>query len=72
MILARHATHYLQFKPDTDVALLNAMMKSIIDQNLIDEKFINERTTDFDELKEHLMILLQRKCHQFVELKLNL
>ncbi len=52
--LARHATHYLQFKPDTDVALLNAIMKSVIDQNLIDEKFINERTTDFDDLKSHL------------------
>ena len=52
--LARHATHYLQFKPDTDVALLNAIMKSIIDQNLIDEKFINQRTTDFDDLKSHL------------------
>ena len=36
--LARHATHYLQFKPDTDVALLNAIMKSIIDQNLIDKR----------------------------------
>ena len=52
--LARHATHYLQFKPDTDVALLNSIMKSIIDQNLIDKKFINERTTDFDDLKSHL------------------
>ena len=27
--LARHATHYLQFKPDTDVALLNAMIHTI-------------------------------------------
>ena len=52
--LARHATHYLQFKPDTDVALLNAIMKSIVDQNLIDQKFIDERTTDFDDLKSHL------------------
>jgi formate dehydrogenase major subunit len=52
--LARHATHYLQFKPDTDVALLNAIMKSIIDQNLLDQKFIDERTTDFNEIKEHL------------------
>jgi formate dehydrogenase major subunit len=52
--LARHATHYLQFKPDTDVALLNAIMKSIIDQNLLDQTFIDERTTDFNELKEHL------------------
>jgi formate dehydrogenase major subunit len=52
--LARHATHYLQFKPDTDVALLNAIMKSIINQNLLDQKFIDERTTDFNDLKEHL------------------
>ena len=52
--LARHATHYLQFKPDTDVALLNAIMKSIVDQNLIDQEFIDERTTDFDDLKSHL------------------
>ena len=29
-------------------------MKSIVDQNLIDKKFINERTTDFDDLKSHL------------------
>jgi formate dehydrogenase major subunit len=50
--LSRHATHYLQFKPDTDVALLNAIMKSIIDQNLIDKKFIKERTTDFRRPKK--------------------
>ena len=27
---ARHAAYYLQFKPDTDVALLNAMMHTIV------------------------------------------
>ncbi|MDH5247306.1 MAG: molybdopterin-dependent oxidoreductase, partial [Betaproteobacteria bacterium] len=32
--LARHATRYLQFKPDTDVALLNAMIHTIIDEGL--------------------------------------
>jgi len=52
--IARHANHFLQFKPDTDVALLNAIMKSIIDQNLVDEKFIKERTKDFEKLKSHL------------------
>ncbi|MBC8483012.1 MAG: molybdopterin-dependent oxidoreductase, partial [Thaumarchaeota archaeon] len=52
--LARHANYYLQFKPDTDVALINAIMKSIIDQNLVDEDFINNRTKDFKKLKEHL------------------
>ena len=52
--IARHANHFLQFKPDTDVALLNAIMKSIIDQNLVDEDFIKNRTKDFKKLKEHL------------------
>jgi len=52
--LARHANYYLQFKPDTDVALINAIMKSIIDQNLVNKDFINNRTKDFEKLKEHL------------------
>jgi formate dehydrogenase major subunit len=52
--LARHANYYLQFKPDTDVALINAIMKSIIDQNLVDKDFVNNRTKDFKKLKEHL------------------
>ena len=53
--LARHAKYYLQFKPDTDVALLNAVMKSIIDQGLVDENFIKTRTKDFETLKNHLV-----------------
>jgi formate dehydrogenase major subunit len=35
--LARHAAHYLQFKADTDVAMLNAMMHTIIEEGLVDE-----------------------------------
>ena len=42
--LARHATHYLQFKPDTDVALLNAMMHTIIEEGLVAESFVADRT----------------------------
>src|ERR1700687_5644605 len=33
--LLRHAWRMLQFKPDTDVALLNAMIHSIIDEGLV-------------------------------------
>ena len=43
--LARHAEYYLQFKPDTDVALLNAMMHTIVTEGLVDEKFIQDRAT---------------------------
>ncbi len=49
--LARHAAHFLQFKPDTDVALLNAMLYTIVDENLVDEKFVDERTENFAALK---------------------
>ena len=52
--LARHAKHFLQFKADTDVALLNAMIHTIIDENLVDEEFIASRTSNFEELKERV------------------
>ena len=52
--LARHATHYLQFKPDTDVALLNAMMNTIVYEGLVNEDFIASRTIGFDDLKRNL------------------
>ena len=48
--LARHATYYLQFKPDTDVALLNAMMHVIVEEGLVDEAFIADRTTGYEAL----------------------
>ena len=51
--LARHATHYLQFKADTDVALLNAMIHTIIDEKLVNEDFVKDRTSGYDALKEN-------------------
>jgi formate dehydrogenase major subunit len=51
--LARHAWRFLQFKPDTDVALLNAMIYTIIEEGLVDQKFIADRTSGFDALKEN-------------------
>ncbi len=52
--IAGHATHFLQFKPDTDVALLNAIMQAVIEQGLVDEQFVARRTSGFQELEEHL------------------
>jgi formate dehydrogenase major subunit len=48
--LARTAYRFLQFKADTDVALLNAMMHVIIEENLVDESFIADRTLGYAEL----------------------
>ncbi len=53
--LANEADIFLQFKPDSDVALLNALLHTVIDEQLIDEKFIKQRTTDFERIKENVV-----------------
>ena len=53
--LAAHAEIVMQMKPDSDVALLNAMMYVIIEEGLADEEFIRERTKDFSALREQVM-----------------
>ena len=52
--LARLSHRHLQFKPDTDVALLNSMMHVIVHENLIDQSFIESRTIGFEELKRNV------------------
>ncbi len=52
--LARHATHYLQFRPDTDVALLNALMHAIVSEGLADEAFIKDRTSGYAALRDNV------------------
>lgn len=52
--LARISHRHLQFKPDTDVALLNSMMHVIVHENLIDQSFIESRTIGFEELKRNV------------------
>ena len=52
--LARHATHYLQFAPDTDVALLNAMLHTIVEENLVDRAFVAQRTAGFEEIERNV------------------
>lgn len=49
---AKIADEYVQFKTGTDVALMNGMIKVIIDNDLQDDDFIKNRTKGFDELKE--------------------
>ena len=43
---------WLRPRPGTDVALLNAMAKVILDEGLADERFIAERTEGFDEWRQ--------------------
>jgi formate dehydrogenase major subunit len=52
--IARHATHFLQFNASTDVSLLNSMLHTIIEEGLTDDKFIAERTLDYEDLKANV------------------
>jgi formate dehydrogenase major subunit len=52
--LARHAHRFLQFKPDSDVALLSAMLHTIIEEGLADARFIADRTSGFEALREQV------------------
>ena len=51
--LSRHATRHLQFKAGQDVALLNAMIHTIIDEDLTDVQYIQANTEGYEELKEN-------------------
>ncbi|MBL8371132.1 MAG: formate dehydrogenase subunit alpha [Burkholderiaceae bacterium] len=53
--LARHAWRVLQFRADTDVALLNAMLHVIVTEGLIDEVFIRNRVDEYDALKANVL-----------------
>ncbi|MCA9267053.1 MAG: molybdopterin-dependent oxidoreductase, partial [Planctomycetales bacterium] len=52
--LARFADQTLQFRPGTDVALLNAMLHTIVDEQLFDAAYIARYTSGFDEMRAHL------------------
>ena len=52
--IGRHTWRNLQFKPDTDVALLNAMLHVIVHEGLCNEAFLKERADNVAELKAHV------------------
>lgn len=53
--LMRHADYAVQFAPDTDVALMNAMIYTIIEEGLTDDEFIRTRTENFDAIKANIV-----------------
>src|SRR5487761_1755592 len=55
--LKRHATHMLQFKIGTDVAMLNGMLNTIVSEKLYDEQYIQTYVEGFkafcDSIKDY-------------------
>ncbi len=54
MGLGRHATYRLQFRPGTDVALLNGIMNVIVEEKLYDRNYVEGFTEGFFQLRDHL------------------
>ncbi|NRF70855.1 formate dehydrogenase subunit alpha [Aquincola sp. S2] len=52
--LSRHAWRTLQFKADADVALLNALIHTVIHEGLADQDFVRERTANYEALAAHV------------------
>ncbi|MFN3673896.1 MAG: molybdopterin-dependent oxidoreductase, partial [Bosea sp. (in: a-proteobacteria)] len=50
--LTRHAWRHLAFKPGSDVAMLNAMLHTIIAEGLADEQYVAAYTEGFKRLKQ--------------------
>jgi formate dehydrogenase major subunit len=53
--IGKHAWRTLQFKPDTDVAMLNALIHTVIEEGLADQDFIARRTNNFEALRENVL-----------------
>ncbi|MFB6269397.1 MAG: formate dehydrogenase subunit alpha [Halobacterium sp.] len=45
---------HLQLKPGTDVPLLNAVLKTVLENDWVDEEFVAERTEGIEDLRETL------------------
>ena len=52
--LKRHATHMLQAKPGTDVAMLNGILNVIVAEGLYDKQYVQAHTEGFAAFAEHI------------------
>lgn len=52
--ISRHAWKNLQFKPGRDVAMLNAILYTIVEEELYDAQYVQGMTEGFDELKDRI------------------
>ena len=53
--LGRHANHRLKFKPGTDVAMINAIMHVIVEEDLYDKEYVTKYTENWEAMKTHLV-----------------
>ena len=52
--MSRHAWEHLEFKPGMDVAMLNALIYTIIEEELYDHQYVQSMTNGFEDLKKSI------------------
>jgi formate dehydrogenase major subunit len=52
--IGKHAWRTLQFRADTDVAMLNALIHTVIEEGLADQEFIRTRASNYEALRENV------------------
>ena len=67
--LAKIADIYLQIKPGSNIALINAMMHEIIKNDWHDKEYIAKRTEGFEKLVEHLQDFTPEKVAEVCGIK---
>lgn len=52
--IARTAELYLPVRPGTDTALMNGILRAVVEMGGVDEEFVAAHTNDFETLRAHL------------------
>ncbi len=55
--IVKYATHHLQLRPGTNVAVLNMMLYYIIKEGLVDKEFIDTRTEGYQDFETNILNL---------------
>jgi formate dehydrogenase alpha subunit len=69
--LVRQSSQWLQLKPGSNVALLNAMMRIILDEGLENRAFIEARTEGFSAVEEMLRTIDLDECAEICGVPLS-
>jgi formate dehydrogenase major subunit len=69
--LGRYATHRLKFRPGTDVAMLNAIMQTIVEEELYDKQYIAAYTENWEAQKAHLADFAPEKMAELCGVSAN-
>lgn len=70
--LTRYASHHLQLRPGTNVALLNMMMYYIVSEGLVDKEFIALRTEGYEAFRESILKLDMNELESITGVKKEL